>query len=260
MGSGEGFGPPRRWWVWRAVRARWVRLGRVMGRRLWAFGFVVMVLVGDLLFVAPMEYSHYSVARFVLERVGLGPARPTGSFRPVYVVRDGDGLAMSLVLDNTLKDPWADVVAVIVWNRSATTAGLVARAGECRTTLVAVRGPDYRAITVEEQEKYRRFAVDAIDRANAEQGLGLESMAEGIRGGSSREWKLLPLGVLHDVCFVVGVVLVAVGAYQRWLTPCIRRRKARDKMRCAGCGYSLAGLVAREEGAGVRCPECGRVG
>ncbi|MBL4697653.1 MAG: hypothetical protein JKX70_02350 [Phycisphaerales bacterium] len=43
----------------------------------------------------------------------------------------------------------------------------------------------------------------------------------------------------------------------RWLRHCIRKLFSLSE--CAACGYSLIGLaiVEREDGRGVRCPECG---
>jgi hypothetical protein len=240
-----------------------VRVGRVLGRRLWAFGLVLIVLVGDLVFVGWFYCPNRSVVGFVSHAAGreaFDHYRHYDHPNYLYVVHGADGLEVLICSFFDRPDREKEVIEEIVLNRFERTAGLVAGVVKYRTSEVSLHVTNYRVLSIEERAKYQRFSFDTSAQSNVDPDPLHEQIREWIRREHSFEWKLMPLGLLNDLIFVIGVAFVVAGAKRAGLTWRIRRRNARDTTKCAACGYSLKGLVERKDGAGPRCPECGRAG
>lgn len=219
-----------------------------MGRRLWAFGFVVMVLVGDLLFVAPMERQHLSL----LTVIGIRP--PDRPYHSAFgSVIETDGRLVVVTDDANLDD--AARLATFQFKPGEYTAGLFTQVVEWHPDRVGLHVLESGVAAGHSRAEYRKAIVDVY------RGLPGGRVDESVRMDGKTVWRVRPQWLLHDLVMLTAIVfLLWAGLRRAKLAWSAWRRKRRDWSKCAACGYSLTGLVEREDGMGPRCPECGRAG
>ncbi len=105
------------------------------------------------------------------------------------------------------------------------------------------------AVTAAEQAQFAKEFIDAhLAHGVLRNFSPSEAKARLLATGKAEQYRLLPLGVLHDLLSLAMLALLCTSI--RMQPP--RRRKYVDPDRCGWCGYSTIGLTTNT------CPECGK--